>query len=140
MCVPSKLYWYSLNMCWYIRLLFCSYNILILLVTYVLPIILIGICSFHMGVVLWMRQPVGVITPQLQRARRKKQKVSRISCNVLGRIKESKLNSDKCDAKGAINWETDSILALFQTCCWIELQLSQLKDFIFLRSSRCLLF
>ena len=31
-----------------------------------------------MGVVLWMRQPVGVITPQLQRARRKKQKVSMI--------------------------------------------------------------
>ena len=77
---------------------FCSYNILILLVTYVLPIILIGICSFHMGVVLWMRQPVGVITPQLQRARRKKQKVSRISLNVLERIKESKLNLDKCDA------------------------------------------
>ena len=87
MCVPSKLYWYSLNMCWYIRLLFCSYNILILLVTYVLPIILIGICSFHMGVVLWMRQPVGVITPQLQRARRKKQKVSLKIIRAYERIK-----------------------------------------------------
>ena len=30
-----------------------------------------------MGIVLWMRQPVGVITPQLQRAKRKKQKVSK---------------------------------------------------------------
>ena len=48
-----------------------------------------------MGVVLWMRQPVGVITPQLQRARRKKQKVSLISRKLLGRMKESKVNLDK---------------------------------------------
>jgi len=51
------------------------YNILILLVTYILPIMLIGVCSFHMGIVLWCRQPVGVITPQLQRAKQKKQKI-----------------------------------------------------------------
>ena len=53
----------------------CSYNILILLVTYVIPIILIGLCSVHMSIVLWVRQPVGVVTPQLKRAKKKKQKV-----------------------------------------------------------------
>ena len=45
------------------------------MVTYVVPIFLIGLCSVHMSVVLWLRPPVGVITPQLTRARRKKQKV-----------------------------------------------------------------
>ena len=79
--------WTCLNI---FNFFFCSYNILILLVTYVLPIILIGICSFHMGVVLWMRQPVGVITPQLQRARRKKQKVSLIGKNYWGVWKNQK--------------------------------------------------
>jgi len=52
-----------------------SYNILILLVTYIIPILLIGICSFHMSIVLWCKQPVGVITPQLRRVKKKKKKV-----------------------------------------------------------------
>ena len=52
-------------------------NVVILLVTYVIPILLIGVCSAHMSVVLWLRPPVGVVTPQLSRARRKKQKVNR---------------------------------------------------------------
>jgi hypothetical protein len=45
------------------------------MVTFVLPIIIIGICTVHMTIVLWCRQPVGVITPQLERAKGKKQKV-----------------------------------------------------------------
>ena len=52
-----------------------SYNILILLVTYVFPILLIGVCSFHMSIVLWCKQPVGVLTPQLKRVKKKKKKV-----------------------------------------------------------------
>ena len=49
---------------------------LILLITYVIPIVLIGLCSLHMSIVLWVRQPMGdVITPQLKRAKQKKKKV-----------------------------------------------------------------
>ena len=54
----------------------CRYNVLILLITYVIPIVLIGLCSLHMSIVLWVRQPMGdVITPQLKRAKQKKKKV-----------------------------------------------------------------
>ncbi len=53
----------------------CRYNITFLLITYVFPIIIIGICTVHMTVVLWCRAPVGVLTPQINKAKKKKQKV-----------------------------------------------------------------
>ena len=57
-------------------LLLCRrYNVSILLVTYVLPILVVGACSLHMSLVLWVRPTVGVVTPQIARAKRKKQKV-----------------------------------------------------------------
>ena len=51
------------------------YNVVILLVTYVSPIIAIGLITIHMTIVLWCRQPLCIITPQLERAKNKKQKV-----------------------------------------------------------------
>ena len=51
------------------------YNVVIVTATYVLPILVIGLCSSHMSVVLWCRPTVGVVTPQIARAKRKKQKV-----------------------------------------------------------------
>ena len=47
----------------------------ILVVTYVSPIITIGTITIHMAIVLWWRQPLCIITPQLERAKQKKQKV-----------------------------------------------------------------
>ena len=43
--------------------------------TYVSPIIAIGLITIHMTIVLWCRQPLCIITPQLERAKNKKQKV-----------------------------------------------------------------
>ncbi|TRY77878.1 hypothetical protein TCAL_12047 [Tigriopus californicus] len=51
------------------------YNICFLALTYLLPILVIGVCSTHMSLILWWRPVVGVITPQIERARRKKMKV-----------------------------------------------------------------
>ena len=52
------------------------YNVVILLLTYIGPITIIAISTIHMSIVLWWRQPVSSInTPQLERAKRKKQKV-----------------------------------------------------------------
>ena len=56
---------------------FFRYNVAILLITYIIPIIIISISTAHMSIVLWWRQPATSInTPQLERAKRKKQKVS----------------------------------------------------------------
>ena len=57
--------------------IFFRYNVAILLITYIIPIIIISISTAHMSIVLWWRQPATSInTPQLERAKRKKQKVS----------------------------------------------------------------
>eukprot|EP00095_Tigriopus_kingsejongensis_P008398 maker-scaffold9_size846264-snap-gene-4.22 protein:Tk08398 transcript:maker-scaffold9_size846264-snap-gene-4.22-mRNA-1 annotation:"hypothetical protein DAPPUDRAFT_54432" len=50
------------------------YNICFLAFTYILPILVISICSVHMSLVLWWRPVVGIVTPQIERARRKKRK------------------------------------------------------------------
>ena len=56
--------------------IFFRYNVAILLITYIIPIIIISISTAHMSIVLWWRQPATSInTPQLERAKRKKQKV-----------------------------------------------------------------
>jgi hypothetical protein len=55
------------------------YNVVILLATYIFPIIAIGIITIHMTIVLWWRQPFSVVTPQLERAKSKKQKVMILS-------------------------------------------------------------
>ena len=56
------------------------YNVVILLLTYIGPITIIAISTIHMSIVLWWRQPVSSInTPQLERAKRKKQKVRQTS-------------------------------------------------------------
>ena len=56
-------------------LLYFRYNVVILLATYIFPIIAIGLITIHMTIVLWWRQPFSVVTPQLERAKSKKQKV-----------------------------------------------------------------
>ena len=57
-------------------LLYFRYNVVILLATYIFPIIAIGLITIHMTIVLWWRQPFSVVTPQLERAKSKKQKVT----------------------------------------------------------------
>ena len=72
---PCYIYMFNLNI-FILMYFFFRYNVAILLITYIIPIIIISISTAHMSIVLWWRQPAtSIITIQLERAKRKKQKV-----------------------------------------------------------------
>lgn len=73
--------WGSLQMSRKLFFFPSSYNICFLALTYLLPILVIGVCSTHMSLILWWRPVVGVITPQIERARAKKKKVRLVICS-----------------------------------------------------------
>ena len=52
------------------------YNWIIMALTYFIPVVLIAVSSTHMGYILWCKQPIGIITAPIERARKKKKKVS----------------------------------------------------------------
>nr|XP_040576875.1 tachykinin-like peptides receptor 86C [Lepeophtheirus salmonis] len=51
------------------------YNVTIFIITYVIPTLILVMCTSHMSIALWCKPTIGFMTPQLERAKRKKQKI-----------------------------------------------------------------
>ena len=54
------------------------YNWIIMSLTYFIPVVVIAATSGHMGYILWCKQPIGIITAPIERARQKKKKVCKV--------------------------------------------------------------
>ncbi|CAB4056218.1 TACR3 [Lepeophtheirus salmonis] len=50
------------------------YNVTIFIITYVIPTLILVMCTSHMSIALWCKPTIGFMTPQLERAKRKKTK------------------------------------------------------------------
>ena len=64
---------------WYISSLYqtlcCSYNLAFFILTYILPLLVMGLSYLQMGRKLWGEPAIGEDTPNLARNRKSKQKV-----------------------------------------------------------------
>ncbi len=58
-----------------LKCLFCSYNIIFFVMTYVVPFALMGVCYTRMGLHLWGSEIVGEETPTLMKNYQNKKKV-----------------------------------------------------------------
>ena len=55
--------------------LFFSYNLIYFILTYLIPLMVMGLCYLQMGRRLWSRQVIGEETPSVEKSRKNKQKV-----------------------------------------------------------------
>ena len=53
-----------------------SYNLFFFILTYIIPLVVMGMCYLQMGKKLWGEPTIGEDTPNLVRNRRNKQKVT----------------------------------------------------------------
>ena len=52
-----------------------SYNLIYFLLTYLIPLLVIGLCYLQMGRKLWRKKTIGEDTPSMAKSRKTKQKV-----------------------------------------------------------------
>ena len=55
----------------------CSYNLAFFILTYILPLLVMGLSYIQMGRKLWGEPAIGEDTPNLARNRKSKQKVTK---------------------------------------------------------------
>ena len=52
-----------------------SYNLVYFILTYLIPLVVMGLCYLQMGMRLWGSQVIGEETPNIKKSRKRKQKV-----------------------------------------------------------------
>ena len=52
-----------------------SYNLIYFILTYLIPLVVMGVCYLQMGRRLWSREVIGEETPSVKKSRKTKQKV-----------------------------------------------------------------
>ena len=58
-----------------LSLFFVSYNLIYFLLTYLMPLLVMGLCYLQMGRKLWREKTIGGDTPSMAKSRKSKQRV-----------------------------------------------------------------
>ena len=58
-----------------LSLFYVSYNLIYFLLTYLMPLVVMGLCYLQMGRKLWREKTIGEDTPSMAKSRKTKQKV-----------------------------------------------------------------
>ena len=56
--------------------MFSSYNLIYFILTYLIPLMVMGLCYLQMGRKLWGEKTIGEDTPSMAKSRKTKQKVT----------------------------------------------------------------